>query len=134
MIVTFKNEREKALYSSEKALTLKFGKRMAEKIGQRIGDLEAADNPQHLPKSARFHEHIGNGTLDTPVCFRGKNNNYIIMKRLIALIPTYGKTKDQVIAEVIRQCELKKADPEKPDPREAPEVSPPSEVRPPILS
>lgn len=59
MIVSFKNKKEEDLYQSERALTAVFGARMARKIVQRIGHLQAADTPQQLPPSARFHEHDG---------------------------------------------------------------------------
>ena len=59
MILGFKNKKEEDLYGSEGALTGVFGARMARKIIQRINELQAADNPQHLPRNARFHEHNG---------------------------------------------------------------------------
>ena len=59
MIVRFKNKKEEDLYGSESALTGVFGARTARKIIQRINELQAADNPQNLPRNARFHEHNG---------------------------------------------------------------------------
>lgn len=59
MEVRFKNDKERAFYEDAKALQKKFGKRMAEKIVQRIDDLLAAQNPQFLPRSIRWHEHQG---------------------------------------------------------------------------
>lgn len=59
MEVRFKSDKEQTFYEDAKALQKKFGKRMADKIVQRIDDLEAANNPQALPQSARWHEHQG---------------------------------------------------------------------------
>lgn len=59
MIVSYKNTREEKFYADRKSLCYDHGERMAKKICQRIGELVAADNPQHLPKNARFHEHKG---------------------------------------------------------------------------
>jgi len=59
MVVSFKNKKEEDLYQSEKALKAVFGARVARKIIQQIGHLQAADTPQQLPASARFHEHSG---------------------------------------------------------------------------
>jgi proteic killer suppression protein len=59
MNISFKNNKEQRFYQDEKALKSTYDPRMARKIIQRIGQLEAAANPQHLPGSARFHEHNG---------------------------------------------------------------------------
>jgi plasmid maintenance system killer protein len=59
MLVSYKNKRDEVFYLSEKDLTSSYGDRIAKKIGQRIAELVAADNPQQLPKNARFHEHSG---------------------------------------------------------------------------
>lgn len=59
MDVRFKNKKEEAFFTSQKALRGKFGARTAQKIIQRISQLEAAETPQQLPQSARFHEHQG---------------------------------------------------------------------------
>ena len=48
-----------AFYESEKSLVSTYNIRMAGKIVQRISELIAVDNPQQLPRSARFHEHKG---------------------------------------------------------------------------
>lgn len=57
--VSYRNDKEREFYEDFKALKATHGKRMAEKIIDRIGDLIAAATPQHLPRSARFHEHQG---------------------------------------------------------------------------
>lgn len=59
MIVSYKNAKEERFYADEKALSARYNKRMAQKIGQRINELWAAENTQQLPKNARFHEHVG---------------------------------------------------------------------------
>ena len=59
MIVGYKNTQEERFYANENALVRDYGKITARKIGQRISELVAADNPQQLPKNARFHEHNG---------------------------------------------------------------------------
>mgnify|MGYP001558692893 CR=1 FL=1 len=59
MKLSFKNNKEKSLYHIEKSLVVLYGERQARKIVQRISELEAADNPQKLPKNCRFHEHSG---------------------------------------------------------------------------
>lgn len=59
MIVDYKNKQDEGFYANEKALSSSFGTRIAQKIGQRISELVAADNPQQLPQNARFHEHKG---------------------------------------------------------------------------
>ena len=59
MKLGFRSRKDENLYGSESALTGVFGSRMARKIIQRISELQAADNPQHLPSNARFHEHSG---------------------------------------------------------------------------
>jgi toxin HigB-1 len=59
MIISYKNTREEEFYADKKALSSRHGERMAEKIGQRINELLAADNPRQLPRNARFHEHDG---------------------------------------------------------------------------
>jgi proteic killer suppression protein len=57
MEISFKSEKERQFYEDEKALKREYGQRMAEKIIQRISELQAAANPQELPANARFHEH-----------------------------------------------------------------------------
>lgn len=59
MRITFRNDREQQFFEDFEALRKEFGARMAEKIIDRIGDLRDAENPQELPRSARFHEHSG---------------------------------------------------------------------------
>jgi proteic killer suppression protein len=59
MIVSYKNSREEKFYKDKNSLSMSYGVRMAEKICQRISEFQAADNPNHLPKNARFHEHQG---------------------------------------------------------------------------
>jgi plasmid maintenance system killer protein len=59
MKIGFKSKNEEELYQSERSLTTAYGPRMAKKIIQRITELQAAENPQHLPGNARFHEHSG---------------------------------------------------------------------------
>ena len=59
MKISYRNDKEKLFYEDFKALKATYGKRMAEKIIDRIGDLVAATTPQHLPQSASFHEHQG---------------------------------------------------------------------------
>jgi len=59
MKVRFISEKDQIFYEDAKSLKKKFGKRMAEKIVQRIDDLLAATTPQQLPQSARWHEHQG---------------------------------------------------------------------------
>jgi len=59
MKLSFKNEKEQRFYQDEKALKSAYDPRLAKKIIQRIGELEAAANPQQLPGNARFHEHSG---------------------------------------------------------------------------
>ncbi len=59
MKLSYKNDKEEALYRTEKSLSVVYGAQRARKIIQRLGEIEAADNPQKLPKSARFHEHTG---------------------------------------------------------------------------
>ncbi|OGH76806.1 MAG: hypothetical protein A2469_03165 [Candidatus Magasanikbacteria bacterium RIFOXYC2_FULL_40_16] len=59
MIVGYKNTREEEFYADEKSLSSQYGDRMAKKINQRLSELVAAENPQQLPKNARFHEHGG---------------------------------------------------------------------------
>lgn len=60
MYISYKNEKDRALYEDKKALFAKYGKRNAEKIVQRLNELEAAENPQKLPPACSFHEHSGN--------------------------------------------------------------------------
>lgn len=59
MEISYKNNRDEKFYADKKALSSRFGLRMAKKIGQRISEIVAADNPQQLPRNARFHEHKG---------------------------------------------------------------------------
>ena len=59
MIVSYKNKKEEAFYADKNSLRASFNTKMAEKIGQRISELEAVDNPQQLLQNARFHEHKG---------------------------------------------------------------------------
>lgn len=59
MIVSYKNKKEEIFFACGKDLTRAYGKKMALKIGQRIAELAAADNPQQLPQNARFHSHKG---------------------------------------------------------------------------
>jgi len=59
MVVSFKNDRDRVFYESEKSLTSAYNVRIARKILQRINELLASDNPQQLPRNARFHEHKG---------------------------------------------------------------------------
>lgn len=59
MIVSYKNKKEEAFYANKNSLRASFNTRMAVKIGQRINELEAVDNPQQLPKNARFHKYKG---------------------------------------------------------------------------
>jgi plasmid maintenance system killer protein len=59
MIISYRSKRDEEFYACEKALSSSFGLKMAKKIGQRISELEAADNPQQLPGNTRFHEHKG---------------------------------------------------------------------------
>lgn len=59
MKITFKSKKEQEFYESLKELKKEYNERMAKKIIGRIGDLRDAENPQQLPKSARFHEHGG---------------------------------------------------------------------------
>ena len=59
MKITFKSKKEQEFYESFDALKKAFNERMAKKIIGRIGDLRDAENPQLLPRSARFHPHLG---------------------------------------------------------------------------
>lgn len=59
MYISYKNEKDRVLYEDKKALFAMHGKRNTEKIVQRINEIEAAENPQKLPPTCRFHEHSG---------------------------------------------------------------------------
>lgn len=59
MEVAFKNKKDEDLYRSKRLLVRLYGERMALKIIQRIGELQAALTPQDLPSNARFHVHRG---------------------------------------------------------------------------
>lgn len=59
MLIEYNNDKEERFYSCFDSLTKKHGADMAQKIIQRIGQLDAAPNPLGLPNSARFHEHKG---------------------------------------------------------------------------
>ncbi len=57
MKIGFRSKKEEEFYSNESQLKVVYGLRMAKKIMHRIQELQAADNPQCLPRNARFHEH-----------------------------------------------------------------------------
>ena len=59
MRVSFKNNKIEKDFNSIKTLSKKYGQRQAEKIMQRIQELESFNNLQELPKSARFHTLCG---------------------------------------------------------------------------
>lgn len=59
MDISYRNSKIKKLFEDEKALISRYGQRMADKINQRISELQAAENPQCLPPACRFHEHSG---------------------------------------------------------------------------
>ena len=59
MDISYRNLKMKKLFEDEKALICYYGQRMADKINQRISELQAAENPKCLPPACRFHEHGG---------------------------------------------------------------------------
>ncbi len=59
MKISYKSKKEEKFFSNKKSLTRAYGLRMADKIVQRISELQAATNSQNLPPACRFHEHQG---------------------------------------------------------------------------
>jgi proteic killer suppression protein len=59
MIISFRNTRDETFYKDEERLKAAHGEQMTRKINARISELEVAENPQNLPRNARFHPHQG---------------------------------------------------------------------------
>ncbi len=59
MEISYRNTKIRKLLEDDKSLTRHYGRKMADKINQRISELQAAKNPQCLPPACRFHEHSG---------------------------------------------------------------------------
>ncbi len=69
MKISYRNDKERLFYEDFKALKASYGKRMAEKIIDRIGDLVAATTPQR--HNISHSRHASMNTKDKErVCIR----------------------------------------------------------------